>query len=69
MEWWNIGMLVSKGSFPFFDFPVKATFANKPVTHLPRTHHSIIPVFQHSNGERSELSFNRSVDIQHPASI
>ena len=56
MEWWNNGMLVFKGSYTFFNSQVKRDFANKPLSHFPRTHYSIIPLFHYSNGERSELS-------------
>ena len=38
MEWWNIGMLILKGSYPFPDFPVKRAFAREKIgvasTHL-----------------------------------
>ena len=56
MECWNIGTLSIEGSYTFINLPVKSHFANKPLSHFPRTHYSIIPVFQHSNCERSELS-------------
>ena len=52
-------MLIFKGSYTFINLPVKRDFANKPLSHFPRTHYSIIPVFQHSNCERSELSSNK----------
>jgi hypothetical protein len=41
-------MLVFKGSYTFISFPVKRDFANKPLSRFPRTHYSIIPLFQHS---------------------
>jgi len=59
MEWWNIGMLVSKDISYLHDmntFHVKWDFSNRPLSHFPRTHCSIIPLFHHSNYERSELS-------------
>jgi hypothetical protein len=42
MERWNSGMLISKGSFPFINFPVKRVFANRPMIRCPRTQYSII---------------------------
>jgi hypothetical protein len=59
MECWNIGMLIQKRSFSssiITNFHVKKNFASKPMSHFTKTHYSIIPVFQHSNCERSELS-------------
>jgi hypothetical protein len=49
MEWWNIGMLVFKGSYTFIDFPVKRDFANKPLPHFPRSHYSNIPIVSEAN--------------------
>ena len=49
-------MLLFKGNYTVINFPVKRDLANRPPSHFPRTHYSIIPVFQHSNCERSELS-------------
>ena len=51
-------MLIFKGKYTFINLPVKRDFANKPLSHFPRTHCSIIPLFQHSNCERSELTCN-----------
>ncbi len=59
MECWNSGILVSKGIFiiyVFFNYPVEINFFNNPLFHFPKTHYSIIPVFQYSNCERSDLS-------------
>ena len=53
-------MLVSKGIvlfMDFFNYPVKIDFINNPFFHFSKTHYSIIPVFQHSNCERSELTW------------
>jgi len=61
VEWWNIGMLILKGSFSFIDFSVKESFTNKPPSHFSKTHYSIIPLFQHSNwGEAPKFGFNDS---------
>jgi len=40
----------------FVDLPVKRGFDSSPLSHFSRTHYSNIPLFQHSNCERSELS-------------
>ena len=40
----------------FVDLPVKRGFDSNPLSHFSRTHYSMIPLFQHSNCERSELS-------------
>ncbi len=56
MEWWNNGMLISKERYSFINFTVKRSFVNIPISHSPKTHYSIVPVFQYSNCERSELS-------------
>ena len=52
MEWWNSGILILKGSYPFFIFiklSVKRYFAMNPMTHFFMTHYSIIPLFHYSN--------------------
>ena len=52
-------MLVSKGillAIDCFGYPVKIDFINIPLPHFPKTHYSIIPAFQYSNCERSELT-------------
>ncbi len=48
-------MLVFIRSYTVINFPVKRDFASKPLSHFPRTYHSIMsagftscPVFQHS---------------------
>jgi hypothetical protein len=51
-----------KGRFSLFEmFPPMSTtnFSNEPTHHFPKPQYSIIPVFQHSNYERSELSSQR----------
>jgi len=53
MEWWNIGVLILKGVYSFVNLPAKRCFNNNPLPHFPEP---IIPVFQYSNCERSELS-------------
>ena len=52
MEYWNIGILILKGSFSlitFTNFHIKMCFTKNPMMHFPGTHYSSIPVFQHSN--------------------
>ena len=49
-------MLVFDGSMSFVDLPVKRGFDSTPLSHFSRTHYSTIPLFQHSNCERSELT-------------
>jgi hypothetical protein len=56
MELWNV---VFKGIFLLFEtFPPMSTinFSNVPTSQFPKTQYSIIPLFQHSNYEQSELS-------------
>ena len=55
-EYWNIDIKRKLLIYSFINFSVQKNIANKPLSHFPITHHSIIPVFQHSNYERSELS-------------
>ena len=53
MEWWNIGMVVFKGGFAFFNilnFLVSMNFTNNPLYHFPITQYSTLPLFQHSIG-------------------
>jgi len=58
MEWWNAGppQADQKGTSHFISIvnPVDGGTIN-PTLHYPRTHSSTIPVFHHSNCERSEL--------------
>ena len=62
MEYWNDGILegwslkIHHSLMNAFYFPVKRDVVNIPLPHFPRTHYSIIPVFQHSNCKRSELT-------------
>ena len=56
VERWNIGF--QKNLSPFYPIanPVGGGTIN-PTLHYPRTHYSNIPVFHHSNCERSELTW------------
>ena len=62
MEYWNVENSFSSGvdsqkelfSFDVIELNVKNSFAIRPNFHFPRTHYSGIPVFHHSNCERSE---------------
>jgi len=59
MECWNSGIVASKGIFIVYGFltnSVEINFFNNPLFHFPKTHYSIIPVFQYSNCEQSELN-------------
>jgi hypothetical protein len=51
MEYWNIGILGIKAEINHFN-----------CKKLLQTHYSIIPLFQHSNCERSELSSPQAFD-------
>ncbi len=53
---WNNGMLILKERYSFINFVVKSEFCPYLNIPFPQTHYSIIPTFQHSNCERSELS-------------
>jgi len=44
MEWWNIGMLILRERYSFMNFAVNRNFPNKPLSHLPKTHYSNIPI-------------------------
>ena len=46
-----------------FQFLVKRSVVNIPLLHFSRTHYSIVPVFQYSNCERSELSFPSAMSV------
>jgi len=46
-----------KGYYPFY-FYRQDDYAIHPTFQFPKTHFSNIPVFHHSNCERSELSTN-----------
>jgi hypothetical protein len=61
MEWWNIGMLFSKGNISLINSLFNRNNINKPLFQFPRTHYfypvklspiftgAIIPIFQYSN--------------------
>jgi len=49
LEYWNTGRLVSKRILSIFNFIFNTNFTINPKLHYPRTHYSIIPLFQHSN--------------------
>jgi len=49
-------MLILKERYSFINFVVKSEFCPYLNIPFPQTHYSIIPTFQHSNCERSELS-------------
>jgi len=60
VEYWSVGF---KRNEQFINFPVKRNLTNKPLPHFIKNpclptgrHYSIIPIFQYSNCERSELS-------------
>ncbi len=55
VERWNIGFQKDISHFNFIVNPVGGETIN-PTLHYPRTHYSTIPVFHHSNCERSELT-------------
>jgi len=51
----NIGFQKDISNYNFIANPFGGGAIN-PTLHYPRTHYSTIPVFHHSNRERSELS-------------
>ena len=53
VERWNIGFQKDNSQFNFIVNPAGGGTIN-PTLHYPRTHYSIIPLFHHSNCERSE---------------
>jgi hypothetical protein len=59
MEWWNVGPPQADqkdiSHFNFIVNPFGGGIIN-PTLHYPKTHYSTIPVFHHSNRERSELT-------------
>jgi hypothetical protein len=55
MERWNIGFQKDNSHFNFIGNPASGGAIN-PTLHYPRTHYSTIPLFHHSNCERSELT-------------
>ena len=61
VERWNIGFQKDISHFNFIANPVGGGAIN-PTLHYPRTHYSTIPVFHHSNRERSELSSESSLE-------
>jgi hypothetical protein len=60
LERWNIGF---KRKLSIFKFLTIVIFNMKPSSHLSKTHHSIDPLFQHSNCERSEISSSIVLDL------
>jgi len=60
MERWNIGFQKDTIHFNFIVNPAGGGTIN-PTLHYPRTHYSTIPLFHHSNCERSELSSNQKL--------
>ena len=44
-------MLILKGILSFINFPLKMSFANKPMPHYPRTHYSTIPTAERSGAK------------------
>jgi len=55
VERWNIGFQKDISHFIFIGNSGGGGTIN-PTLHYPKTHHSTIPGFHHSNCERSELS-------------
>ena len=53
---WNNGIMLLRERYSSINLAVKRNFADVPIFHFPKTQYSNIPVFQHSNCERSELS-------------
>jgi hypothetical protein len=55
VERWNIGFQKDKSHFNFSANPAGGGIIN-PTLHYPRAQYSTIPLFHHSNCERSELT-------------
>jgi len=55
MERWNIGFQKDDSHFNFIVNPADRGTIN-PTLHYRRTHYSTIPLFHHSNWERSDLT-------------
>jgi hypothetical protein len=55
VERWNIGIQKDISHFNIIANPASGGTIN-PTLHYPRTHYSNIPLFHHSNSERSELT-------------
>jgi hypothetical protein len=55
VERWNIGFQKDNSHFNFILNPAGGGTIN-PRLHYPKTHYSTIPLFHHSNCERSELT-------------
>jgi hypothetical protein len=55
VERWNIGCQKDNSHFNFIVNPAGGGTIN-PTLHYPKTHYSTIPLFHHSNCERSELT-------------
>ena len=81
MEWsfdlealdrWNIGMLIVRRKCFFFsiiEFNIRKNSTIKPNSHFPRTHYSIIPVFQLSNwGEAPKFGLHGVIRLSLSAS-
>ncbi len=79
VEYWNVDLNKEVTHLLMrlrrINLPIKSDFANPspcprqvhPLFHFPITHYSIIPVFQYSNCERSELSsISLYIDIKGP---
>ena len=76
MEYWNVDLNKEVTHLLMrlrrINLPGKSDFANPspcprrvhPLFHFPITHYSIIPVFQYSNCERSELSSNIGIRLK-----
>ncbi len=76
MEYWNVDLNKEVTHLLMrlrrINLPGKSDFANlspcprqvQPLFHFPITHYSIIPVFQYSNCERSELSSNIGIRLK-----
>ncbi len=62
VEYWNVGLnkevahSLASLSSGIFANPSPCPRQVHPLFHFPITHYSIIPIFQYSNCERSELS-------------
>jgi hypothetical protein len=59
MEWWNDGPPeADQKDINYFNFSVNPVGGGtiNPTLHHPRPHYSTIPLFHHSNCERSELT-------------
>jgi hypothetical protein len=55
MEYWTVGFFRCSFNKNRITLHIKQN-SQSFNTHISRTHYPIIPIFQHSNSERSELS-------------